>query len=278
MEETRWSGGRHIVSAGIDVAVSGKPLLQVEALSKRFGGVRALNDVSFALHAGEILGLIGPNGSGKSTCVNLLSGTLPPTSGRVLFDGVALAGLPVDAVVRRGLIRTFQATQIFPEYSVIENALVGCHARYRQAASAAVFGLAGARREEAEMRQAALAALAIVGLEQRGDVLAGTLSVADQRLLMIAVALASRPKLILLDEPAAGMVAAERRALSAIIRGLPRHGISVLVIEHHMGLIMEVCDRIVVLNFGEKIAEGTGAEIRANQSVIDAYLGRRDHA
>lgn len=253
-------------------------LLQVEALTKRFGGVRALNDVSFSLRPGEILGLIGPNGSGKSTCVNLLSGTLPPTAGRVIFDGRPLAGLSVDAVVARGLVRTFQATQVFPEYTALENALVGCHSRYLRSAGAAVFGLASARREEAAMREAARAALAIVGLETRADRVAGTLPVAEQRLLMIAVALASKPKLVLLDEPAAGMVASERRALSSIIRNLPRHGVSVLVIEHHMGLIMEVCDRIVVLNFGEKIAEGTGAAIRANQTVIDAYLGRRDHA
>lgn len=259
-------------------ASSSRQLLRAVGLSKRFGGVQALRDVSFAMDRGQVVGLIGPNGSGKSTCVNLLSGTLPVSAGEVWLDDELLTGKPIDAAVVKGLTRTFQSTQIFPEDTALENVMLGCHTLFKQGPAKSVLRTASAKRENLELVIHAERSLALVGLAERRDQVASTLSAAEQRLLMIAVALASRPKVILLDEPAAGMVASERRALAAIIRSLPSHGISVLVIEHHMGLIMEVCDRIVVLNFGQKIAEGTPAEIRNNQAVIDAYLGHRDHA
>lgn len=253
-------------------------LLRVEGLSKRFGGVQALSEVSFAIDQGQIVGLIGPNGSGKSTCVNLLSGNLPVSAGQVWLNDELVTGQPIDAVVVKGLSRTFQSTQIFPEDTALENVMLGCHALFTKSPVKSVLRTASAKREDRELVAHAERSLALVGLAMRRDQIASTLPAAEQRLLMIAVALAAEPKVILLDEPAAGMVASERRALARIIRDLPSHGISVLVIEHHMGLIMEVCDRIVVLNFGQKIAEGTPAEIRDHQAVIDAYLGHRDHA
>jgi ABC-type branched-subunit amino acid transport system ATPase component len=253
-------------------------LLRAEGLSKRFGGVQALLDVSFTVNRGQIVGLIGPNGSGKSTCVNLLSGNLPVSAGQVWLDDELLTGKPIDATVVKGLGRTFQSTQIFPENTALENTMLGCHTLFKQGPAKSVLRTASAKSENDELVAHAEHTLAMVGLAARRDQIASTLSAAEQRLLMIAVALAAKPKVILLDEPAAGMVASERRALATIIRSLPSHGISVLVIEHHMGLIMEVCDRIVVLNFGQKIAEGTPAEIRSNQAVIDAYLGHREDA
>jgi len=253
-------------------------LLSAEAISKRFGGVQALKDVSFAIGRNEVVGLIGPNGSGKSTCVNLLSGLLPVSGGQVRFKGEVITGRAIYDVVARGLARTFQATQVFPEYTARQNVLIGCHSLFKAGAIGAISRAAHAISEHREITAQADEVLDFVGLGERKDQIAATLSAAEQRLLMIAVALAAKPDLVLLDEPAAGMVAGERRALARIIRDLPQRGISALVIEHHMGLIMEVCDRIVVLNFGQKIAEGTPAEIRANQTVIDAYLGHRDHA
>jgi branched-chain amino acid transport system ATP-binding protein len=254
---------------------SGSPLLKAEQVSRRFGGVQALLDVSFEVRSGEVVGLIGPNGSGKSTCVNVLSGSILPTGGRVLMEDADLTGLRIDTVVNRGVVRTFQATQVFSEFSALENVLIGCHTLFRTSPGAAALRSGDARREESSLRTHAEECLAFVGLAARRDTTAGTLSAAEQRLLMIAVAIAPRPKVILLDEPAAGMVASERRTLAQLIRAMPSRGISVLVIEHHMGLIMQICDRIVVLNFGQKIAEGTPEEIRADQAVIDAYLGTR---
>lgn len=251
-------------------------LVRADSVSKRFGGVQALRDVSFDLREGEILGLIGPNGSGKSTCVNVLSGTLQPTSGKVLLRGQDIATMKLDAIVAGGMIRTYQATQIFPEFTVLENVLIGSHSRFRSSPFGAVFRSSTAKRESERIRVGALEALEAVGLGRSADVAASTLSAANQRLLMIAITIAASPKVVLLDEPAAGMVSNERKALADVIASLPSRGISVLVIEHHMALIMEICHRIVVLNFGQKIADGTPEEIRADEAVIEAYLGRRD--
>ncbi|MDH6186892.1 ABC transporter ATP-binding protein [Polaromonas sp. CG_23.6] len=249
------------------------PLLQLHEVRKNFGGVQAVRGLSFSVHRGQVLGLIGPNGSGKSTSVNLISGTLPVSSGEIEFDGKNVNDLAISARVPLGLARTFQTTSLFPEFSVRNQVLTACHSRFCSAPWAAVFRLSAARSEEARQQARADEILEFVGLSDVARELTSSLSSAQQRLLMIATALASEPALVLLDEPAAGMVAKERKELTGLIQRIQARGVAVLVIEHHMGLIMEVCERIVVLNFGQKIAEGTPAEIRANPAVIDAYLG-----
>ncbi|WP_372827998.1 ABC transporter ATP-binding protein [Polaromonas sp.] len=249
------------------------PLLQLREVGKNFGGVQAVRGLSFSVQRGQVLGLIGPNGSGKSTSVNLISGTLPVSCGAIEFDGQSVNDLPISARVPLGLARTFQTTSLFPEFSVHNQVLAACHSRFRSAPWAAVFRLPAARREETLQQERADEILAFVGLGDVAQELASSLSSVQQRLLMIATALASEPALVLLDEPAAGMVAKERKELTGLIKRIQARGVAVLVIEHHMGLIMEVCERIVVLNFGQKIAEGTPAEIRTNPVVIDAYLG-----
>jgi len=249
-------------------------LLVVDRLSKRFGGVHALDELSFEVGAGEVVGLIGPNGSGKSTCVNLVSGTLPPSSGIVSLAGQDLAGRSIDARVRLGLARTFQTTTLFPELTAHGQVLTACHTRFDDSVLGNVLRRPASRRATAEQSERAARVLEFVGLGGCSDAVCASLSSAQQRLLMVATALASEPRVVLLDEPAAGMVAHERRELAALIGKLRSRGIGVLVIEHHMGLIMEVCDRIVVLNFGRKIAEGTPAQIAADEAVVDAYLGQ----
>jgi branched-chain amino acid transport system ATP-binding protein len=244
-------------------------VLHVAGLSKSFGGVHAVRDLTFTISRGEILGLIGPNGSGKSTTVNVLSGLHRATAGSIVLDGQAIEALPEYERVTCGLARTFQTARVFPEFTVREHVTIGTRAtRGRKAdptgAPAGVpTGVTG--RVEDLMR--------LCGLTEVADRLVATLSSAQQRFLMIATALASDPKVVLIDEPAAGLVSHERKTLGLLIRAIRDGGTAVLVIEHHMELIMAVCDRIVVLNFGSKIAEGKPGEIRGNRAVIDAYLG-----
>lgn len=252
---------------------SGQTTLELHGVSKFFGGVRAVDDLSFALGAQEILGLIGPNGSGKSTTVNLISGTLPVTSGSIKLDGKPIERETEPNRAALGLARTFQTAALFPGFTALEQMLLGGYVQTQIRGIRSILRSRHARAEEARQIASAHELLSFVGLAGMADAPVENLSSAQQRLLMIGAALAARPRALLLDEPAAGMVAAERKALGDLILAIKARGTSVLVIEHHMALIMNVCDRIVVLNFGRKIAEGPPERIRADPAVIDAYLG-----
>ncbi|MCB1425405.1 MAG: ABC transporter ATP-binding protein [Zhengella sp.] len=248
-------------------------VLEVDQLCKSFGGVHAIRNLSFSVASGEILGLIGPNGSGKSTTVNALAGVFPATSGTIMLGGAHVQGLPEYERVSMGLARTFQTASTFPEFTVREQVALGGSVTLRSHPASSIFRM-GRHLEETEALDARVGdILELTGLDAVAGQAVGTISSAQQRFLMIATALAAEPKILLLDEPAAGLVSSERQLLSSMIKAIRDRGTSVLVIEHHMALIMEVCDRIVVLNFGSKIAEGTPSEIRNNQAVIDAYLG-----
>ncbi len=248
-------------------------ILRVDLLAKSFGGVKAVRDLSFDVSAGEILGLIGPNGSGKSTTVNVLAGLLPPTSGSIRLGADAIEHMPEADRVSKGLARTFQTARLFPEFTVRQHVRTGCHTIRRTSAFASILPFGSVAREQVETDQHVDEILQLCTLAQIADRPVGSISSAQQRFLMIATALATKPRILLVDEPAAGLVEHERQALADLIRNIRKRNIAVLIIEHHMALIMSLCDRIVVLNFGSKIAEGGPAEIRANPAVIDAYLG-----
>jgi branched-chain amino acid transport system ATP-binding protein len=248
-------------------------LLEVDALTLRFGGLTALDDVSFHIQAGEILGLIGPNGAGKTTCFNVMTGVYRPTSGEVRFDGQRLTGLKRHRITKLGIARTFQNIRLFKAMTALENVLVGADSQHRTGPLQALMGTPRHRREERDGHERAMELLSFMGLEKRADEIAANLSYGDQRRLEIARAMATQPKLLCLDEPAAGFNPAEKHALVELIRRVRDRGYTVLLIEHDMRLVMEATDRIVVLEFGRKIAEGTPDEIRDNPAVIAAYLG-----
>jgi ABC-type branched-subunit amino acid transport system ATPase component len=251
-------------------------LLQVDGLSRHFGGVRAVDDVSFAVGEGEIVGLIGPNGAGKTTVINLLSGLLRPTAGSVTFAGARLDRLPPHRIARAGVARTYQNIRLFRGLTALDNVIVGTHATTGAPFAARLVFAPGVRREEEAARAGAQRLLERVGLGARAAARATSLPYGEQRRLEIARALASRPRLLLLDEPAAGMNAAEMETLVALIRSLAREGQTILLIEHNMQVVMGVCDRIVVLNFGRKIAEGPPARVSRDRDVIAAYLGEEE--
>jgi branched-chain amino acid transport system ATP-binding protein len=254
-------------------ARSGGRVLEVDSLTLRFGGLTALDDVSFHINEGEILGLIGPNGAGKTTCFNAVTGVYRPTSGDIRFRGQSLAGMKRYKITQLGVARTFQNIRLFRTMTALENVLVGTDAQHSTGMASALFRLPRHRREEAEGHARAMELLRFMGIHRRADELAANLSYGDQRRLEIARAMATNPKLICLDEPAAGFNPAEKVELMELIRKVRDQGFTVLLIEHDMKLVMGVTDRIVVLEFGRKIAEGRPAEIRDNPAVIAAYLG-----
>ncbi len=251
----------------------GDTILRVDTLSKNFGGVRAVRDLSFNVSTGEVLGLIGPNGSGKSTTVNVLAGLLPASSGSIMLGQQSIEKMPEPERVASGLARTFQTARVFPEFTVRQHVTIGCHTIRKASPIASIMRFGSSSEEDDRTAEHVEDLLGLCSLKPVADRLVGSISSAQQRFLMIATALAARPKILLVDEPAAGLVEHERQELAELIRGIRKRGLAVVIIEHHMALIMALCDRIVVLNFGSKIAEGTPAEIRANRAVIDAYLG-----
>jgi branched-chain amino acid transport system permease protein len=255
-------------------AVTGEPLLALEDISRHFGGLDALSKVGFEIREGMILGLIGPNGAGKTTLINLISGLFPPSSGRIVWQGEAIQHRPAHRVAKAGIARTYQNIQLFRDMTVLENVIVGRHTHIRTHLLTTLLQSPRERREERHARAEAMALLERLGLDGLAEEHAGNLSYGDQRRVEIARALAMHPRLLLLDEPAAGMNEIETGRLGEFILDLKQHGYTLLIVEHHMDLIMKICDEIVVLNFGKKIAQGTPALVSRDEQVLEAYLGR----
>jgi len=248
-------------------------LLSLRGVERTFGGLRAVDDASFEVVAGTVHGLIGPNGAGKTTLINLVSGLLAPTGGAIELGGRAIAGLPSHRIAGLGVARTFQNIRLFPELTARDNVLVGQHLRRHPSLLARLLLLRSAGVEAKAARERAAALLTLVGLPDRVDEQARHLSYGEQRRVEIARALASQPRLLLLDEPTAGMNPVEVQAVAQLIRRVAAEGQSVLLVEHNVRLVMDVCDRITVLNFGKVIAEGAPAVVAAHPAVITAYLG-----
>ncbi|MFN8379978.1 MAG: ABC transporter ATP-binding protein [Anaerolineae bacterium] len=253
------------------------PILEVKNLSKSFGGIRAVRDISISIERGSMSSIIGPNGAGKTTLFNLLTGIYHPDTGEILFDGRNLVGKRPDQVNAAGVARTFQNIRLFNNMSVLENVMVGAHSRLKVSLWRTLFHAGGFNKQEVEVREKALELLKFVGLAGKGDEISRNLPYGDQRRIEIARALASDPKLILFDEPTAGMNPNEtEEAISLFRRVRDDLGVTVVLIEHDMRVVMNISEHIDVLDYGAKIAEGTPDEIRSNPQVIEAYLGRRN--
>jgi len=249
------------------------PLLEVQRLGRDFGGLTAVRGVDFRVEPGQIKAMIGPNGAGKTTILNLISGALRPSRGRVLFEGAPLPLERPHAVAARGIARTFQIVRLFGEMTVLDNVLVGCHLRGRAGWGACALRTPAMREEERRLRERAAAVLAVVGLEERAALPAAALSYGEQRLVEVGRALGMAPRLLLLDEPGAGLDHAEHGRLARLIRTIRADGTTVLLVDHHMDFVMDLSDEVLVLSYGEKLAEGPPRAVRADAAVIAAYLG-----
>lgn len=248
--------------------------LEIKKLSKQFGGLVAINDIDLEVNESEIRGIIGPNGAGKTTLFNVISGFLPPTKGRIIFKGEDVTRLPIHSRVKRGIARIFQLTNLFNELTVYENVYIAYHSNYKAALLSQFLHTSTARKEERICSQTTMEILEFMGLSPLKDELAKNLPYGYQRILGVCIALATRPSLLMLDEPVTGMNPEETMTIVELIRKIRDKGVTILMVEHDMTAIMNLSERISVLDFGKKIAEGSPDEIRENEKVIEAYLGR----
>jgi len=248
-------------------------MLEVRGLTQRFGGITALEDISFAVTKGEITGVIGPNGAGKTTLFNIVTGIYAQTSGVVVLEGADISSLPAEKLAVKGLVRTFQNIELFGNMTVLENVMLGLHTRSHSGILACMFKMPWHLREERIIREQAIEWLEFCGITDLSDQKASNLPFGKGRLLEIARAMAVRPSIMLMDEPAAGLNSRETVQLAVLIRKIRAAGVTVVLVEHDMELVMDICDRIIVLNLGRKLAEGTPREIQENTAVISAYLG-----
>jgi branched-chain amino acid transport system ATP-binding protein len=250
-------------------------LLQVVQLTKRFGGLEAVSSLDFHVDKGEIVGIIGPNGAGKTTLFNIISGTIRPTLGEVLYKEEDITALPTHVLAAKGIVRTFQSVTLFPDYTVLDNVFVATHLSGPPSVVGTLFMTGGHRSQQHRRLHAALKVLEFIGLTGERDELAKNLPHGHQRRLGVAIALAARPETLLLDEPMTGMNTEEVKGMMRLVKRINEEGITILLVEHHMTAVMDLCKRLVVLNFGMKIAEGTPDDVSKNEEVIKAYLGTK---